>query len=187
MATAEMRLLTPPLADRDILGLRAGDQVRFSRVLLTARDAAHKRLVAGIDAGQSLPIDLYGQVLYYVGPTPPRPGMVIGAAGPTTGGRMDAYASKLMALGLKGMIGKGGRSRAVREAMQQHGCVYFGAVGGPGRSCPNIFGARRSWPTRIWVRKRFDAWLSRISPVSSSMMSMETICMKTGVEPTRAE
>ena len=132
MATAEMRLLTPPLADRDILGLRAGDQVRFSGVLLTARDAAHKRLVAGIDAGQSLPIDLYGQVLYYVGPTPPRPGMVIGAAGPTTGGRMDAYASKLMALGLKGMIGKGSRSRAVREAMQQHGCVYFGAVGGAG-------------------------------------------------------
>ena len=117
MATAETRLLTPPLAATDVKGLRAGDRVRFSGVLLTARDAAHQRLVAGIDAGQPLPIDLHGQVLYYVGPTPPRPGMVIGAAGPTTGGRMDAYASKLMALGLKGMIGKGSRSRAVREAI----------------------------------------------------------------------
>jgi len=132
MATAEMRILTPPLADTDIANLRAGDRVRFSGVLLTARDAAHKRLVARIDAGQPLPIDLHGQVLYYVGPTPPRPGMVIGAAGPTTGGRMDVYASKLMALGLKGMIGKGSRSRAVRKAMQQHICVYFGAVGGAG-------------------------------------------------------
>ena len=132
MATQEIRLLTPPLAATDITSLRAGDRVRFSGVLLTARDAAHQRLVACIDTGQSLPIDLHGQVLYYVGPTPPRPGMVIGAAGPTTGGRMDTYASKLMALGLKGMIGKGSRSRAVREAMQQHGCVYFGAVGGAG-------------------------------------------------------
>ena len=88
MATAETRLLTPPLAATDVKGLRAGDRVRFSGVLLTARDAAHQRLVARIDAGQPLPIDLHGQVLYYVGPTPPRPGMVIGAAGPTTGGRM---------------------------------------------------------------------------------------------------
>ena len=132
MAAAEIRLLTPPLAATDVEGLRAGDRVRFSGVLLTARDAAHQRLVARIDAGQPLPIDLHGQVLYYVGPTPPRPGMVIGAAGPTTGGRMDAYASKLMALGLKGMIGKGSRSRAVREAMRQHTCVYFGAAGGAG-------------------------------------------------------
>ena len=132
MATAEIRLLTPPLTDTDIADLRAGDRVRFSGVLLTARDAAHQRLVARIDTGQPLPIDLHGQVLYYVGPTPPRPGMVIGAAGPTTGGRMDTYASKLMALGLKGMIGKGSRSRAVREAMRQHRCMYFGAVGGAG-------------------------------------------------------
>lgn len=132
MAMQEIRILTPPLTAPDIASLRAGDRVRFSGMLLTARDAAHQRLVARIDAGQPLPIDLYGQVLYYVGPTPPRPGMAIGAAGPTTGGRMDAYASKLMALGLKGMIGKGSRSRAVREAMRRYTCVYFGAVGGAG-------------------------------------------------------
>lgn len=132
MATEEIRLLTPPLIDTDITGLRTGDRVRFSGVLLTARDAAHKRLVELIDLGRPLPIDLHGQVLYYVGPTPPRPGMVIGSAGPTTGGRMDTYAPKLMAFGLKGMIGKGGRSRVVRDALRQHKCVYFGAVGGAG-------------------------------------------------------
>ena len=132
MATEEIRLLTPPLADTDIEHLHAGDRVRFSGVLLTARDAAHKRLVELLDSGRPLPIDLHGQVLYYVGPTPPRPGVVIGSAGPTTGGRMDTYAPKLMASGLKGMIGKGGRSRVVRDAMQQHTCVYFGAVGGAG-------------------------------------------------------
>ena len=132
MTTQEVLSLTTPLADTDIEDLHVGDRVRFSGVLLTARDAAHKRLVELIDADRSLPIDLHGQVLYYVGPTPPRPGTVIGSAGPTTGGRMDAYAPRLMALGIKGMIGKGGRSHVVREAMQQHKCVYFGAVGGAG-------------------------------------------------------
>lgn len=132
MATQEVRSLTTPLSNRDIEDLHVGDQVRLSGILLTARDVAHKRLVELIDADQPLPIDLYGQVLYYVGPTPPRPGMVIGSAGPTTGGRMDTYAPKLMALGLKGMIGKGARSQAVREAMCAHTCVYFGAVGGAG-------------------------------------------------------
>lgn len=132
MATQQIRSLTTPLSNRDIENLHAGDQVRLSGVLLTARDAAHKRLVELIDADQPLPIDLHGQVLYYVGPTPPRPGMVIGSAGPTTGGRMDTYTPKLIALGLKGMIGKGARSRAVRAAMCLHTCVYFGAVGGAG-------------------------------------------------------
>ena len=132
MARQEVRSLTTPLSNRDIEGLHVGDQVRLSGIVLTARDAAHKRLVELMDADQPLPIDLHGQVLYYVGPTPPRPGMVIGSAGPTTGGRMDTYAPKLMALGLKGMIGKGARSQAVREAMCAHTCVYFGAVGGAG-------------------------------------------------------
>jgi fumarate hydratase subunit beta len=132
MAGEEIRRLTTPLADSDIESLRAGDRVRLSGVLLTGRDAAHKRLIDLLDAGQSLPIDVRGQVIYYVGPSPPRPGMVIGSAGPTTGGRMDSYAPKLMALGLKGMIGKGARSLPVREAMQKHKCVYFGAVGGAG-------------------------------------------------------
>lgn len=132
MAGEEIRHLTTPLADTDIESLRAGDRVCLSGVLLTGRDAAHKRLVELFDAGQPLPIDVRGQVIYYVGPSPPRPGMVIGSAGPTTSGRMDSYAPKLMALGLKGMIGKGNRSQAVREAMKQQKCVYFGAVGGAG-------------------------------------------------------
>jgi fumarate hydratase subunit beta len=132
MVADPVHSLTTPLSSAEVTNLRAGDRVRLSGVLLTARDAAHKRLVDLIDAGQPLPIDVREQVMYYVGPTPPRPGMVIGAAGPTTGGRMDTYAPQLMALGLKGMIGKGGRSGPVREAMQEHTCVYFGAVGGAG-------------------------------------------------------
>jgi fumarate hydratase subunit beta len=132
MAGEEIRHLITPLSDTDIESLRAGDRVRLSGVLLTGRDAAHKRLIDLLDAGQPLPIAVRGQVIYYVGPSPPRPGMVIGSAGPTTGGRMDSYAPKLMALGLKGMIGKGARSLPVREAMQKYKCVYFGAVGGAG-------------------------------------------------------
>ena len=132
MAGDEIRRLTTPLSETDVEHLYSGDRVRLSGVLLTGRDAAHKRLIELLDAGHPLPIDIRGQVMYYVGPTPPRPGMVIGSAGPTTSGRMDAYAPKLMALGLKGMIGKGTRSLVVREAMRQWKCVYFGAVGGAG-------------------------------------------------------
>ena len=132
MAGEEIRRFTTPLSDADVGGLRVGDRVRLSGILLTGRDAAHQRLIELLDAGQPLPIDARGQIIYYVGPSPPRPGMVIGSAGPTTGGRMDSYAPKLMALGVKGMIGKGARSLPVREAMQQYKSVYFGAVGGAG-------------------------------------------------------
>ncbi len=128
----ELVHLTTPLADDDVVQLKAGDRVRLFGVLLTGRDAAHKRLIEALDAGQPLPVDVRGQIIYYVGPTPPPPGMVIGSAGPTTGGRMDRYAPRLMALGLKGMIGKGHRSQTVRDAMREHKCVYFGAVGGAG-------------------------------------------------------
>ncbi len=124
--------LTTPLGDGDVIRLRAGDRVRLCGTLLTGRDAAHQRLIELLDAGQPLPVDVRGQVIYYVGPTPPLPGMVIGSAGPTTGGRMDRYAPRLMALGLKGMIGKGSRSQPVRDAMRQWKSVYFGAVGGAG-------------------------------------------------------
>jgi fumarate hydratase subunit beta len=124
--------LTTPLTDDDVVRLKAGDRVRLHGTLLTGRDAAHKRLIDLLDEGKPLPIDVRGQIIYYVGPTPPPPGMVIGSAGPTTGGRMDKYAPRLMALGLKGMIGKGSRSLAVRDAMREHRCVYFGAVGGAG-------------------------------------------------------
>lgn len=124
-------LITPP-TDADAEGLRAGEQVRLSGDLLTGRDAAHKRLSELLDTAQPLPIAVRGQVISYVGSSPPRPGMAIGSAGPTTSGRMDSYAPKLMALSLKGMIGKGSRSSLVREAIKQQKCVYFGAVGGIG-------------------------------------------------------
>jgi fumarate hydratase subunit beta len=122
--------LHTPLSDEDVLKLRIGDKVLISGVIYTGRDAAHKRLVELLDKGQDLPIDLQGQIIYYVGPSPAKPGRPIGSAGPTTSYRMDPYAPKLIAKGLKGMIGKGPRGQAVVEAMQRHRCVYFGAVGG---------------------------------------------------------
>lgn len=132
MAEEDIRHLTTPLVDMDIESLHAGDRVCLSGMVLTARDAAHKRLLDLLENGRPLPVDVRGQVIYYVGPSPPRPGMVIGSAGPTTSGRMDSYAPRLMALGLKGMIGKGSRSQLVRESLKQQKCVYFGAVGGAG-------------------------------------------------------
>ena len=124
--------LQTPLTDEDVLKLHFGDKIHINGVLYTGRDAAHKRLFELLQAGQALPVDLRGQVIYYVGPAPARPGKVIGSAGPTTSGRMDAYAPALIAYGLKGMIGKGLRSQAVRDAMQQYKAVYFGATGGAG-------------------------------------------------------
>ena len=124
--------LTPPLSSDDAASLRCGDRVLISGPLYTARDAAHARLVALLDEGKDLPFDIEGQIIYYVGPTPAKPGAVIGSAGPTTSGRMDSYAPALMAAGLKGMIGKGSRSAEVREAMSRHQAVYFAATGGAG-------------------------------------------------------
>ncbi|MBI2842619.1 MAG: Fe-S-containing hydro-lyase [Armatimonadetes bacterium] len=124
-----LRLMTP-LSDEDVRRLRAGDRALLSGVVYTGRDAAHKRLFELLQAGEELPVDLRGQVIYYVGPTPAKPGRVIGSAGPTTSGRMDAYAPALIAYGLRGMIGKGLRSQPVIDAMTEHGAVYFGATGG---------------------------------------------------------
>lgn len=121
-----------PLADEEIEQLKAGDQVLISGVVYTARDAAHQRLFELIEAGLPLPLDLQGQIIYYVGPTPARPGQVIGSAGPTTAGRMDAYTPALLEQGLKGMIGKGPRSQEVRQAIAKHRAVYFAAIGGAG-------------------------------------------------------
>jgi len=126
---AEYKLKTP-LSDEDVEKLKAGDIVYLTGTLYTARDAAHKRLVDLIKEGKELPFDLKGAVIYYVGPTPPKPGEVIGSAGPTTSYRMDPYAPTLIEHGLKGMIGKGKRNQAVREACKKHKAVYFGAVGG---------------------------------------------------------
>jgi fumarate hydratase subunit beta len=124
--------LTPPLTDQDVLQLDIGDTVIVSGVIYTARDAAHKRLVDMLDRGEALPMDIQGQIIYYVGPSPARPGRVIGAAGPTTSYRMDSYAPTLIRLGLKAMIGKGKRSLEVIDALKTHKAVYLGATGGAG-------------------------------------------------------
>ena len=124
--------LKPPLKKEDLKKLEIGDKVLISGEIYTARDTAHKRLVALLDKKEPLPFDISGQIIYYVGPTPPPPGRPIGAAGPTTSYRMDAYAPRLMEVGLKGMIGKGPRSPEVIEAIKRWGCVYLGATGGAG-------------------------------------------------------
>jgi len=121
-----------PLTDEVLKGLKAGDNLLLTGVIYVARDAAHKRLVEALDQGKPLPFDIKGATVYYMGPSPARPGRVIGSAGPTTSGRMDAYAPRLMAEGLKGMIGKGLRAKAVRDAMVKHKAVYLGAIGGAG-------------------------------------------------------
>lgn len=126
------RDLTTPLSDEDVLSLRAGDRATISGIVYTARDSAHRRLFDLIEAGKSLPIPIQGQVIYYVGPSPARPGRVIGAAGPTTSYRMDPFTPKLLDLGLKGMIGKGKRSEEVRNAIRRNKAVYMAAIGGAG-------------------------------------------------------
>ena len=119
-----------PLDDEAIRGLRAGDPVLITGTMLTARDAAHKRLYALLEQGRELPVDLKGQVIYYVGPAPAKPGYAVGPAGPTSSYRMDAYTPALLDLGLKGMIGKGARSAPVVEAIVRNRGVYFAAIGG---------------------------------------------------------
>jgi fumarate hydratase subunit beta len=121
-----------PLTENTVKNLRAGDSLSLSGVLYIARDAAHKRMVNALDEGKPLPFDIRGQTIYYMGPSPAPPGRIIGAAGPTTSSRMDSYAPRLIAAGLKGMIGKGARAAAVVEAMKKHGAVYLGAIGGAG-------------------------------------------------------
>jgi len=124
--------ITAPLDEATVKKLRAGDQVLISGVIYSARDAAHKRLVEALNRGEKLPLDLKNQVIYYMGPSPAKPGQAIGSAGPTTSGRMDAYAPRLMQEGMKGMIGKGDRAQTVKDAMQKYGAVYFAAIGGAG-------------------------------------------------------
>lgn len=119
-----------PLTVEELKRLKAGDRVELTGILYTARDAAHKRMFETLEKGEELPFDIKGQTIYYVGPTPPKPGQIIGSAGPTTSGRMDKYAPKLVELGLKGMIGKGMRQQAVKDAIVKYQAVYFAAVGG---------------------------------------------------------
>jgi fumarate hydratase subunit beta len=125
-------ILRPPLTNEDVEKLKIGQKVFITGIIYTARDAAHKRLMDLIEKGKKLPIDLKGQVIYYVGPTPAKPGKPIGSAGPTTSGRMDLFSPKLIEIGLKAMIGKGMRSQAVIEAMKKYKAVYLAATGGAG-------------------------------------------------------
>jgi fumarate hydratase subunit beta len=124
--------ITLPLTDEVLQDLKAGDNLLLTGVIYVARDAAHKRIVEALDQGKPLPFDIKGATIYYMGPTPARPGRIIGSAGPTTSGRMDAYVPRLIAEGLKGMIGKGSRSPAVKDAIVKHKAVYLGAIGGAG-------------------------------------------------------
>ena len=124
--------LTTPVTPEMLAPLTAGDTVLLSGVVYTARDAAHQRMMELLDAGQPLPFPIKGSAIYYVGPTPERPGEVIGSAGPTTSGRMDAYSPRLLALGQSIMIGKGARSKEVQQAVTEHKAVYLAALGGAG-------------------------------------------------------
>jgi fumarate hydratase subunit beta len=124
--------IAAPLTDEKIAGLECGDTLYISGVIYTARDTAHKRLIESVEKGEALPFDLRGQIIYYVGPAPARPGSVIGSAGPTTSYRMDLYSPKLIELGLKGMIGKGGRSPEVIDSIRKYRAIYCAATGGAG-------------------------------------------------------
>ncbi len=129
---SQPKRITAPFDEETAASLRAGESVLITGKILAARDAAHKRMVECLEKGEELPVDLKGQVVYYVGPAPAKPGHAIGSAGPTTSGRMDAYAPKLMEQGLKGMIGKGYRKPEVVESMKNHKVPYLAAVGGAG-------------------------------------------------------
>lgn len=126
------RQITAPLTPKEAKSLRAGDYVYITGTIYTARDAAHKRMYEALEKGENLPVDVKNNIIYYMGPSPAREGRPIGSAGPTTASRMDKYAPALLDLGLAGMIGKGKRSDAVREAIVKNGAVYFAAVGGAG-------------------------------------------------------
>ena len=130
MSEAQIKHITTPLTADTVKNLRAGDVVRITGPVYTARDAAHKRMTEALAAGKPLPFDITGQVVYYVGPSPTKPGEVVGSAGPTTSGRMDKYTPTLIEKGMRGMIGKGSRSKEVIDACVKYGAVYFVAIGG---------------------------------------------------------
>jgi len=127
---AEVKRLNTPLTDEDIEGLKIGDNVLITGEILTARDTAHKKMVEFLDKGEKLPFDIKGQLIYYVGPSPTRPGQVIGSAGPTTSGRMNKYAPRILEAGSKGMIGKGEMGGGVPDALKKYKGAYFIVVGG---------------------------------------------------------
>ena len=127
-----VKKITLPLTDETVKDLKAGDNVLLTGIMYVGRDTAHKKMVDALDQGKNMPFNIKGQTIYYMGPAPAKPGHVIGSAGPTTSGRMDAFSPRLMAGGVKGMIGKGMRSPAVKDAMKKYKAVYFAAIGGAG-------------------------------------------------------
>lgn len=127
---AETKRIQTPLTENTVMNLKAGDRVAITGVIYTGRDAAHKRMVQSLEEGKDLPVDLKGQLIYYVGPCPAKPGQALGSCGPTTSGRMDSYAPNFLDLGLKGMIGKGPRAQSVIDSMIKNKAVYFAAIGG---------------------------------------------------------
>ena len=129
---SEIKKLQPPLTEADVHLLKAGDEVSIPGVIYTARDMAHKRLCEAVEAGRQRPFELEGAIIYFVGPSPARPGQVIGAAGPTTSSRMDAFSPKLIGNGLRAMIGKGYRSDEVRDSLKKYGAVHLTTIGGAG-------------------------------------------------------
>jgi fumarate hydratase subunit beta len=129
---SQIKKLQPPLTDSVVRSLKVGDEVLVSGIIYTARDMAHKRLCEEIKAGNKLPFELEGAIIYFVGPSPARPGKVIGAAGPTTSSRMDTFSPKLIAHGLRVMIGKGYRNEEVRDALKKYGAVHLSTIGGAG-------------------------------------------------------
>ena len=150
--------VTAPMTREQARALKSGDSVLLSGVIYTARDAAHKRLCELVAQGKELPLDINGSIIYFVGPTPARPGEVIGSAGPTTSYRMDAYSPTMIEQGQTGMIGKGKRGPEVIAAMKEHGAVYFGAIGGCGALLSKCIKRPKSSPMKIWVQKQFAAW-----------------------------
>ena len=149
MSEAQIKHITTPLTADTVKNLRAGDVVRITGPVYTARDAAHKRMTEALAAGKPLPFDITGQVVYYVGPSPTKPGEVVGSAGPTTSGRMDKYTPTLIEKGMRGMIGKGSRSKEVIDACVKYGAVYFVAVGGAAANdCLRRFGSGSHPPLR---------------------------------------
>lgn len=149
-----MKKLNLPLTQEDIDGLNAGDSVLLSGTMLTGRDAAHKRLYELIQNGEPLPIDIKGQLIYYVGPAPAKPGYAVGPAGPTSSYRMDKYAPALMGLGLKGMIGKGARSQEVIDSIVKNHGVYFACIGGAAALIAKSIKERRYSAMRIWALRQ---------------------------------
>lgn len=168
--------LTTPLTRQELAPLHAGDTVLLTGTVYTARDAAHARMNEALDRGEPLPFDIKGAAIYYVGPTPERPGCAIGAAGPTTSGRMDKFTPRLLDLGLACMIGKGKRDEAVKAAVVRNGAVYLAAIGGAGALMAGSVKSCRSSPGRTLGARLSAAWKWWICPLPFCWMPMAATC-----------